>query len=362
MRSLFAGIGWQGVALVMIMSFINALRRNVFGLVHDDALVAIAGFADAMATGLLIGFIMLIAVAVALRRYPARGARQCAAIAAAIVVASGLGALAKAAWSALLPLEAEHYRALGWTTYVLRDWLRYVVIGALIAGAYLYLCAEAETTATARECDIDAQRMAREVAEARLRVMEAQIEPHFLFNTLASVKRLYREGGTAGPRMLDNLMRYLSVTLPQMRSPERTLGGEAALATAYLDIQRMRMGRRLSCELAIPDALRESRFPPFMLLTLVENAVKHGLDPLPEGGAVHVAATARDGRLIVEVRDTGQGFVEGSGAGTGLAGIRARLRLLHGDRAELDMHVNEPRGVVATLVMPFEDARPGQGQ
>jgi LytS/YehU family sensor histidine kinase len=122
------------------------------------------------------------------------------------------------------------------------------------------------------------------------------------------------------------------------------------------------MGRRLSCELAIPDALRESRFPPFMLLTLVENAVKHGLDPLPEGGAVHVAATARDGRLIVEVRDTGQGFVEGSGAGTGLAGIRARLRLLHGDRAELDMHVNEPRGVVATLVMPFEDARPGQGQ
>jgi hypothetical protein len=123
----------------------------------------------------------------------------------------------------------------------------------------------------------------------------------------------------------------------------------------------MRMGRRMSFVLEIPEELRDARFPPFMLLTLVENAVKHGLDPLPEGGAVHVAASARDGRLILEVRDTGQGFAQASGAGTGLAGTRARLRLLYGDDAELDLRASEPHGVVATLAMPLDAGRERQG-
>ena len=345
-------IGWQGVALVVVMALVNALRRTIFNLA---AYQAFGDFAQAFVTGLAIGFGMLIAVVAVLDRFPARGARRYALVAAAVIGAGGLGALGKVLWDRVL-VQADPEASFALIPFFLGDWLRYGVPGLLIGGAYLYLRAEAETAAIARACDVDAQRMAREVAEARLRVLEAQIEPHFLFNTLASVKRLYRQGTAVGDAMLDNLMRYLSVTLPQMRSPERTLGGEAALATAYLDIQQVRMGRRMSFDMRIPAALRQAAFPPFMLLTLVENAIKHGLDPLPEGGAVLVEAIARDGKMFVEVRDTGRGFSETSGAGTGLAGIRARLRLLYGDAADLDLRADQPHGVVATLMLPLEPA------
>jgi LytS/YehU family sensor histidine kinase len=304
----------------------------------------------------VIGFLMLLAVAVALNRHPDRGRSQYVAIIVAILLSSALGALAKANWDIVWSLDAGSHRAIGGAAYFLRDWLRYALPGSLIAGAYLYLRAEAETAALTHQCDVDAERMAREVAEARLRVLEAQIEPHFLFNTLASVKRLYRTDAGAGARTLDNLMRYFSVALPQMRSPERTLAGECALASAYLEIQRMRMGRRMAFTLDVPQALHAAGFPPFMLLTLVENSVKHGLDPMPEGGRIDVTVRASDGTLQVEVRDTGRGFTHASGAGTGLAGIRARLRLLYGDKADLSLGANEPRGVVATLVVPRGDA------
>ena len=346
-------IGWQGVTLVVVMALINALRRSVFSLVAEKA---IGPFVQPFVTGLIIGFAMLIAVVVVLDRFPVRGARRYLAVATAVVVASAFAAFVKTLWDRRIE-DAATFDLLN---VFVGDWMRYAVPGLLIGGAYLYLRAEAEAAAVARDCDIDAQRMAREVAEARLRVLEAQIEPHFLFNTLASVKRLYRQGSTVGDAMLDNLMRYLSVTLPQMRSPERTLGGEAALATAYLDIQRVRMGRRMSFDMRIPESLRDAAFPPFMLLTLVENAVKHGLDPLPQGGSIFVQAAARDDKLIVEVRDTGRGFSETSGAGTGLAGIRARLRLLYGDGADLDLRADDPPGVVATLVLPLEPERARQ--
>ena len=345
-------VGWQGIALVVVMALINALRRSIFSVVAEKG---IGPLIQPLVTGLMIGLLILFAVAFVLTRFPARGARRYVAVAAAVVTASAVGALGKALWDRVV----EDAASFDFTSFFLGDWLRYTVPGLLVAGAYLYLRTEAEAAAVARECDIDAQRMAREVAEARLRVLEAQIEPHFLFNTLASVKRLYRQGSEVGDVMLDNLMRYLSVTLPQMRSPERTLGGEAALATAYLDIQRVRMGRRMSFDIRIPEALREAAFPPFMLLTLVENAVKHGLDPLPAGGRIAVEAIARDGKLVVDVRDTGRGFAQSSGAGTGLAGIRARLRLLYGDDADLDLRADQPCGVTATLVLPLDMAQPG---
>ena len=116
------------------------------------------------------------------------------------------------------------------------------------------------------------------------------------------------------------------------------------------------MGDRLAFSVDVPGALRAAPLPPLMLLTLVENAVKHGLTPLPEGGAIRIEASLRKGALTVRVSDSGRGFVAPSGAGTGLANIRARLAALYGRSARLEIRANQPRGVVAALVLPFVEA------
>ena len=188
-------------------------------------------------------------------------------------------------------------------------------------------------------------------------MLEAQIEPHFLFNTLAHVKRLYDVDPANGRRMLTSLIAYLAVALPQMRETRSTLGREVAHATAYLDIQRMRMGARLGVDVDVPDALRDAGMPPLMILTLVENAIKHGVGPQPGGGRIAIRAWDAGGRMHVEVADTGQGFAHTSGRGTGLANIRNRLAALFGRDASLSLRMNSPHGVVATIVLP---ARPAQ--
>jgi LytS/YehU family sensor histidine kinase len=189
--------------------------------------------------------------------------------------------------------------------------------------------------------------------EARLQVLQAQIEPHFLFNTLATVRRLCQTDAVAGDSMLENLMRYLGVALPQMRDTDSTLGREIALAEAYLGIQQIRMGRRLEFTIEVPEALRRAALPPMMLLTLAENAIKHGVSPLPEGGLIRVSARVDGGQLRLEVADSGQGFVKTSGGGTGLANIRARLAALYGPEAQLRLALGDPRGVTATIDLPY---------
>jgi LytS/YehU family sensor histidine kinase len=196
--------------------------------------------------------------------------------------------------------------------------------------------------------------MDRETAEARLQVLEAQIEPHFLFNTLANVKRLYETDRVAGATMMRNLKDYLAVALPQMRAVACTLGRESDHAIAYLNIQQTRMGRRLAFDFDVPPQLRDARIPPLMLLTLVENAVKHGLTPRLEGGRIDVRARVVDEQLRIEVADTGQGFTKSGGGGTGLANTRARLASYFGGRGSLSLAMNSPQGIVATLVLPYE--------
>jgi len=200
----------------------------------------------------------------------------------------------------------------------------------------------------------------REMAEARLQVMQAQIEPHFLFNTLANVRRLYQTDAPAGEVMLDNLMRYFTVALPRMRAQESDLAREAELIDAYLGIHRIRMGPRLAFAVDFPQPLLGVRVPPMMLLTLVENAIKHGINPLPEGGFVRVSADVEQGRLCLRVSDSGRGFGAGtgSGGGTGLANIRARLHAEYGAAAELILSPNQPRGITATIVLPVTRADP----
>ena len=192
--------------------------------------------------------------------------------------------------------------------------------------------------------------------EAQLSALNAQIEPHFLFNTLANVKRLYETQPERGRNMLVALIAYLRAALPGMRRHESTLADELELVRHYLAILQMRMGERLSFDISAPPELLAARLPTLVLPTLVENAIKHGLSPLPEGGRIEIRAQhAAGGGLTVEVADNGQGFgaVTG-GAGVGLANTRARLAARFGDAAALDLEAVQPRGVVARVRLPAE--------
>lgn len=200
--------------------------------------------------------------------------------------------------------------------------------------------------------EAEKHRLEKQVMEARLQVMQAQVEPHFLFNTLANVQHLVEADAKAAGKMLENLIRYLRIALPQMRESSSTLGREMDMAAAYLEIFKIRMGARLDYTMSLPGDLRDHEFPPMMLITLVENAIKHGLDPCCDAGTVTLSAQLKDGKLVVRVADTGEGFQPKKGGGVGLANIRERLSTLYGKSAKLTLEENQPRGVVSTIEVP----------
>jgi len=234
--------------------------------------------------------------------------------------------------------------------------VRYGLLSALVTIVFVYLRVAEESAARARDAERDRARFSQRMEEARLRMLQAQIEPHFLFNTLATVTDLYETAPAEGGRMLDDLMSYLAAALPQLRAAHSTLGGEVALTSAYLSIQQIRMGRRLRFDIDVAEPLRRNPFPPLMLLTLVENSIKHGLAPLPQGGSIRIEAMCDQGALQVRVMDSGCGLSDSSGSGTGLANIRARLSTIHGDAARLSFTKNSPQGLIATIAIPASAA------
>jgi len=189
--------------------------------------------------------------------------------------------------------------------------------------------------------------------DARLRMLQAQLAPHFLFNTLANVRRLAQADRREAAAMLGDLVQYFSVTLSRRDDPRSTLGDEARLVDAYLRIHRIRMGARLAYAIDVPEEFASAHVPSMMLLTLVENAVKHGINPLAEGGFVRMRAERQGDTLRIEVADNGRGLTVAEGHGMGLANIRSRLAMLYGHRADLGLERGEPRGVVASVVLPF---------
>jgi len=223
---------------------------------------------------------------------------------------------------------------------------------AFLAAAWYFAQRVAERTVTLREAELARHQLDARIVEARLQVMQAQTEPHFLFNTLAHVKRLYRTDPLRGRAMLDRFCDYLRATLPQIRGEGATLGQELDLARAYLDVQKIRMGKRLTLAIDIPADLRDRSFPSMMLLTVVENAVKHGLSPLPEGGSITISAAELDGTLRVCVADSGTGFSGTKGSGVGLSNIRARLASLYGSAGSLTLTPGAPSGIVAAIAIP----------
>jgi hypothetical protein len=204
-----------------------------------------------------------------------------------------------------------------------------------------------------------AEAIERQAVEAQLRLLQAQIEPHMLFNTLANLQGLIAIDPVQANRMLDQLIQYLRATLSATRADSTTLAAEFAAIEAYLGLMSVRMGARLAYDCVLPDALRGARVPALLLQPLVENAVLHGLEPKIAGGAVRDTAAVRDGLLEVRVADTGLGLDGGTpskGGGVGLATTRRRLHALYGDRATLTLAPARPEGAVALLTLPLEDA------
>ena len=232
----------------------------------------------------------------------------------------------------------------------------------MVRGALLWWGLGAAAWYVMRRAGVHAEEVARaglaadelraSTAEARLQALQAQVEPHFLFNTLAHVKWLYRRDPERGRHMLDRFLDYLQAALPRVRQSAPTLEQELQLAHAYLDIQQLRIGGRLAFTIDVPEDIARLRFPPLMLLTLVENAIKHGIAPQTEGGTIGIRALADESVLRIEVRDTGAGLREAAGKGMGLANVRARLAALFGAGARLVIEPNAPQGVVAAIEIP----------
>ncbi len=199
---------------------------------------------------------------------------------------------------------------------------------------------------------------ARHLAEARLAVLQAQIEPHFLFNTLATVEYLIKSDPDKAGVLLNQLTRYLRLAMPSMRQRSSTLGREFELTDAYLQIAQLRMGGRLAVDVELPDALLTTEFPSLVVQTLVENAIKHGVEPKPGPVRIRVFARQVGSELHVGVQDNGVGLsgITAPDGGTGLQNIRERLRGLHGERAQLSVVGLAEGGVLATVVLPL-DAR-----
>jgi signal transduction histidine kinase len=352
LRNALSGLTPQLLAIVALLLLVRVLSAS-----GEDFLLAFkrheldAWFAQRLDLSkyvLIMAVPILVVIFATANLGPQRGIKRIAALAAAVVLSTGAAALLRRwmdgkvswDWDEIWPMLA----------YV---WPRYVLLAGLLTAAVEFVRREVASTKAMQQAEVDRAAFEREMTEARLQVLQAQIEPHFLFNTLANVRRLYEKDLRGGAAMLDNLMRYLEIALPRMRDSESTLEREKGLAEAFLRVQQIRMGHRLAFSIDVPAHLRNCPVPPMMLLTLVENAIKHGLDPVPAGGVVRITARADGDRLLLSVADTGVGFAPGSGTGTGLANIRARLMGQFGDSARLTLENNDLGGATAIIALPL---------
>jgi hypothetical protein len=242
------------------------------------------------------------------------------------------------------------------------DWasVGYILYGFLTTALVVGVCAyyvhsQVAADALVRQ-RIERDRLRVEQTRAHLQLLQAQIEPHFLFNTLSVVRALAKSDRAATVAMLGHLIRYFEAALPRLRRDVVPLTEEFELVDAYLAIYGARMGARLAYRISAPSDLGGLMIPPMMLLTLVENALKHGVGPAPEGGFIHVSATRQGDSLSLKVANSGAGLRVCQGHGTGLANLRQRLLMTYGEKASLSLLANGSQGVVASISVPVQGA------
>ena len=229
-----------------------------------------------------------------------------------------------------------------------------ILFGSMIA--YFFFSREkiSQTETRLREEQINRLVLEKKTLETHLKLLQAQIEPHFLFNTLSNVLSLLDSNPPRGRTMLEDLTRYLRSSLSRTREQTTTLGQEMDLVEAFLKIQQVRMGDRLRYAIDIPKALRSLSLPPMLIQPLVENALKHGLEPSIKGGEIVIRIEETPEGCRIVVADTGSGMLETSTAGVGLTNIRERLAALFHGKARLILEESQPCGVRATLEIPHE--------
>ncbi len=314
----------------------------------------VAGFALFLARQFLFALPMLFAVTVADNATTNRGRRvRVLALSLAVVLGALVYGLAFFYTQPANVLKAAAGRQ---GVFIVTYTARALLYGGM-ATALLYLFKrEREDSRALHATRLDKLSLDRQTIEAHLQALQAQIEPHFLFNTLANVKLLYETEPARARPLIHDLAAYLRTALPQMREQRSTLARELELAQAYLRVLKVRMGERLDVVVDVPDELLDMTFPPMMLLTLVENAIKHGLGSLPQGGTITLRAERAAGRLRVLVIDDGVGFPKGFGSGVGLANTRARLTALYGAAGRLTLDANPGGGIAAKIELPIESA------
>ncbi len=258
------------------------------------------------------------------------------------------------------PFWAESDRVTGWLVLTL--------LAMLVAPWTALIAIVRQKEAIVRDQNLafalERSELERQALDARLHVLQAQVAPHFLFNTLANVQALVDAGSPQAPAVLRSLTAYLRAAVPLLHESAATIESEVQLVRPYLELMQMRMPDRLQYAMHVDPAALKARCPPTTLLTLVENAVRHGIDPSEEGGRIDVDVARRGERCVVRVTDTGAGLPLGvaqgkhhsvNGLGSGLTTLRERLQLIFGDAAHLRMTPNDPRGTVVEVEMP---ARP----
>ncbi len=265
------------------------------------------------------------------------------------------GGVATGTWAGLLER--------GWSGVGLNILLG-IVFGSVAGYVYFTTVRNAQTRVMLKEKELRRLTAEKALTDTRLRLLQAQIEPHFLFNTLSNIHGLIESHPERAGRMLESLIHYLRATLQHTREGRTTLGDELELVRAYLAIQQERMGARLRWHIEAPKALLDQALPPMLIQPLVENAVTHGLEPALEGGSIEVAVTPETEHLVITVTDTAGGAgsrSEGAGFGLGLVNIKARLETLYGDRASVTLETRQPCGARASLILPRSTEREDDG-
>lgn len=268
-------------------------------------------------------------------------------------VAIGLAALVSPLIVQLLTFGGD-FAAFAASRHHVRGYVLVTVVAAA-AGTLFSIAAllgerKAQVRAQALQFALERETLQRHAADARLQLLTAQVQPHFLLNTLANVQELVESGSPRAVPVFRSLIEYLRAAMPRLQREDATLEDEEKLVRAYLELMHMRMPDRMTFAIDIAPALRSMSFPPMALLTLAENAVRHGIDPGCDGGRIEVGARREnDGTVHLWVADTGVGLSEQAGEGTGLANLDARLRAFFGDAARVELSEQAPRGVRADI-------------
>ncbi len=346
-RGLALMLGWRRVRFTVLLS---GLFGMMFGLHSKSGAVFFRT--------ILVGFIVMLAFGLfeqwprRLPRWLARWVLQVLAVALVIPPATAiLYALSTPAGAP--PFYDVKERMVGFGAIVGMG----LLVAPWAALAALVRQREALARHQALAFDLERSELGRQASEARLRQLQSQVAPHFLFNTLANVQALVEAGSPQAAVVLRSLIAYLRVAVPRLNEAATTLSEELQLVQAYLELMHMRMPDRLQFALHTDAAALALCCPPMTLLTLVENAVRHGIDPSEEGGRIDIYVQRRGDRCLLRVADTGAGLrPAGNGLGTGLSTLRERLLLTFGGDAELRVTAQHPHGFCVELDFPARTA------